>query len=66
MTLADFRAFVDAQSRVEALWRDADAWTRASIRNVAASGMFSSDRTIAEYNAEIWKLPVTADKAVAA
>jgi len=56
MTLADFRSYVDAQQRAEAVWRDQDRWTRMSIRNCAASGVFSTDRTISEYNDEIWRL----------
>jgi starch phosphorylase len=56
VTLADFRSYVDAQQRAEAVWRDQEAWTRMSIRNCAASGEFSTDRTISEYNNEIWKL----------
>jgi starch phosphorylase len=38
------------------LYGDADAWTRKAIINVASAGKFSSDRTIAEYAADIWKL----------
>ncbi len=56
MTLADFRSYVDAQQRVEQAWRDRERWTRMSILNSAASGMFSTDRTIAEYNTDIWRL----------
>ncbi|MDJ0738809.1 MAG: glycogen/starch/alpha-glucan phosphorylase [Gammaproteobacteria bacterium] len=56
MTLADFRAYVDAQRRVDAAWQDPDGWTRMSIRNCAASGVFSTDRTISQYNEEIWRL----------
>ncbi len=56
MTLADFRSYVDAQQRVETAWRDPEQWTRMSIRNCAASGGFSTDRTIAEYNRDIWRL----------
>jgi starch phosphorylase len=56
MTLADFRSYVEAQQRVEAVWRDQDRWTRMSVRNAAASGVFSTDRTIGEYNDDIWKL----------
>jgi starch phosphorylase len=56
MTLADFRSYVDAQQRVETAWRDPEQWTRMSIRNCAASGGFSTDRTIAEYNRDIWQL----------
>ena len=56
MTLADFRSYVDAQRRVEMAWQNQDEWTRMSIRNCAASGGFSTDRTIAEYNEDIWRL----------
>ena len=61
MTTADFRSFVDAQQRAAEAFRDQEHWTRMSILNTAASGKFSSDRTIREYNEEIWKLtPVNA------
>ncbi|BAN70087.1 glycogen/starch/alpha-glucan phosphorylase [endosymbiont of unidentified scaly snail isolate Monju] len=56
MTLADFRSYIDTQQRVEQAWHDTERWSRMSILNTAASGMFSTDRTIAEYNAEIWRL----------
>jgi starch phosphorylase len=56
MTVADFRSFVDAQKRVEAAYQDQDHWTRMSILNCAGSGKFSTDRTIADYNNDIWKL----------
>ena len=56
MTLADFRSYVEAQHRAELAWQDQEAWTRMSIRNCAASGGFSTDRTIAEYNRDIWRL----------
>lgn len=56
MTVADFRSFVDAQKRVEAAYQDQDRWTRMSILNCAGSGKFSTDRTIADYNNDIWKL----------
>jgi starch phosphorylase len=56
MTIADFRSYIDAQARVEELWRDQAAWVQMSIRNVAASGFFSTDRTMQEYNEDIWKL----------
>jgi starch phosphorylase len=56
MTLADFRSYVDAQQRVAQAWQDPAAWTRMSILNTASSGFFSTDRTMREYNAEIWKL----------
>ncbi len=56
MTAADFRSYVDAQKRVSAAYRDPENWARMSILNVAASGRFSSDRTIQDYNREIWHL----------
>jgi starch phosphorylase len=56
VTIADFRSFVDAQKRVEAAYQDKDRWTKMSIINCANSGKFSTDRTISEYNNELWKL----------
>jgi len=59
LVAADFRSFVDAQERVAKAYQDRDGWTRMSILNTAGSGKFSTDRTMAEYNAEIWKLTPT-------
>ena len=62
--LADFQAYVDCQEAVAAAYRDTERWTRMSILNVARAGKFSSDRAIAEYCADIWKvapLPVEAE-----
>lgn len=56
MVLADFRSYVDAQERVDHAWKDREHWTRMSILNTASSGFFSTDRTMREYDAEIWKL----------
>jgi len=55
LLLADYASYVATQARVDALYRDADAWTRMAILNVAGMGAFSSDRTIAEYAHQIWK-----------
>ena len=56
MTAADFRSFVDAQTAAGTAYRDVDDWTRMSILNTASSGRFSTDRTMRDYNDEIWKL----------
>ena len=54
--LKDFKAYAEAQNRVEAAYRDEKAWARSAILNVACCGKFSSDRTIQEYVDEIWHL----------
>ena len=56
MTAADFRGYLDAQQAVARVYQDTTAWTRMSIYNTAASGRFSSDRTIRDYSEEIWGL----------
>jgi starch phosphorylase len=52
--LADFRAYVECQQRVAAAFLDASSWAATSIRNVAALGRFSSDRSIREYADRVW------------
>jgi starch phosphorylase len=54
MHLADLTSYLDADERLSASCATPDVWTRKAILNVAASGRFSSDRTIAEYASEIW------------
>jgi len=56
LTLADFRSYVDAQKKVSQTYQDKDIWVRMSIMNTACSGFFSTDRTMQEYNDDIWKL----------
>jgi len=56
LLLADFDDYVDCQAKVDATYRDPELWTRMSILNTARSGSFSSDRTIAEYAADIWRV----------
>src|SRR6266404_1596926 len=56
MHLADLTAYCQAHEQLGALYADPGAWARKAILNVASSGNFSSDRTIAEYAAEIWKV----------
>ena len=62
LTAADFRGFVDSQSKVAAAYKNRDEWVRMSIINTATSGKFSSDRTILDYNREIWGLKQIAPK----
>jgi len=63
MTIADFRSFINAQARVDEAYRDQDRWNKMSILNTAASGKFSTDRTINQYASEIWELtPIDAGK----
>jgi len=57
MVCADFADYVKAQSKAAALYLDRERWAVSSILNTAASGKFSTDRTIGEYNRDIWKLP---------
>ena len=56
MTAADFRSFVDAQALAGQAYLDMPRWTRMSILNTAYSGRFSTDRTMREYNRDLWHL----------
>jgi len=53
--LADLKSYGEAHQRLGDLYADPEAWSRRAILNIAASGRFSSDRTIAEYAREIWQ-----------
>jgi starch phosphorylase len=55
--LADFDSYVAAQERVEQAYADEDAWSQKAILNVARSGYFSSDRSVADYLDNIWHVP---------
>lgn len=59
MTAADFRSYIDAQEKVAKAYLDQSQWIRMSIVNSAKSGHFSTDRTIQEYNRDIWRLNQT-------
>jgi starch phosphorylase len=56
MTVADFRSYVEAQQQASIAYDDKERWLAMSIINSANSGKFSTDRTMDEYNNEIWKL----------
>ncbi|WP_428563193.1 MAG: glycogen/starch/alpha-glucan phosphorylase [Solidesulfovibrio sp. DCME] len=53
---ADYRAYLEAQDRVNALYLDPEAWSRKSILNTANMGYFSSDRAVLEYARNIWHI----------
>jgi starch phosphorylase len=55
LLLADFQSYIDCQDRATAAYGKPDSWTAMSILNTARCGFFSSDRTIGEYCADIWK-----------
>jgi len=54
MHLADLKSYSETHERVGQRYADADGWAKQAIVNVASSGKFSSDRTIAEYARDIW------------
>ena len=59
MVAADFDLYVEAQRDIERKWREPAQWWRSAIINTASVGWFSSDRTISQYAAEIWGIPVS-------
>ena len=54
--LKDFASYVQAWKELTAVHGDKQAWNRISLANIARSGYFSSDRSIAEYAEDIWKI----------
>src|SRR5467141_1515304 len=56
MHLADLKSYLEADQRLRELYADSDGWGRKAVLNVAGSGKFSSDRTIAEYATQIWEV----------
>ncbi|MBS7127763.1 MAG: 4-alpha-glucanotransferase [Haemophilus parainfluenzae] len=54
MTLIDFNAYVEAKEQILADYEDQDSWNEKVVHNIAKAGFFSSDRTIAQYNEDIW------------
>jgi starch phosphorylase len=60
MLLADYQSYIDCQDMVSLAYKNQEQWTRMSILNVGRIGKFSSDRSIRDYCADIWKTwPVT-------
>ncbi|MEO2279496.1 glycogen/starch/alpha-glucan phosphorylase [Pseudoalteromonas pernae] len=59
LTCYDFASYCKAQEQVAIAYQDKNQWTQMSVLNTAASGPFSSDRTIAQYSQEIWQLQHT-------
>lgn len=59
LVAADFRGYVDAQQQVDIAYQDQENWVRMSILNTACSGKFSTDRTMQDYNRDIWRLEPT-------
>ena len=57
--LADFKDYIMTQDKAAEAYRDPEGWTKKSILNTANSGRFSSDRTVAEYAEDIWKVEYT-------
>lgn len=58
MALLDFEDYIKVKDQMFADYEDREKWKRMSLTNIAKAGFFSSDRTIAEYNRDIWKLDV--------
>jgi starch phosphorylase len=56
MHLADLSSYLEADQRLVELYARPEDWVRKAILNIASSGRFSSDRTIGEYAADIWKV----------
>eukprot|EP00092_Neocalanus_flemingeri_P004708 GFUD01005073.1.p1 GENE.GFUD01005073.1~~GFUD01005073.1.p1 ORF type:complete len:852 (-),score=247.30 GFUD01005073.1:176-2731(-) len=62
LTLADYKAYIAAQDDVSATYNNTTKWAEMAIHNIASSGKFSSDRTIAEYAREIWGMEPNYEK----
>ena len=56
MVLKDMDSYLLGCEKIESWYKDRDAWGKKCLINVAKSGWFSSDRTISEYNRDIWHL----------
>lgn len=56
MTFPDYRDYVETKDRIFAAYEDRKGWAKMMLKNISQAGFFSSDRTIAQYNHDIWKL----------
>jgi starch phosphorylase len=56
MTFPDFTDYVETREKAYETYTDRRAWAKKILTNISKAGFFSSDRTIAQYNKEIWKL----------
>jgi starch phosphorylase len=56
MTFPDFQDYVETKDRAFDAYEDRKSWAKKMLKNIANAGFFSSDRTIAQYNEDIWKL----------
>mgnify|MGYP005818946175 FL=1 len=56
MTLLDLKDYIQTKEKMLADYEDEKAWTKKALVNIAKAGYFSADRTIAEYNKDIWHL----------
>ena len=57
MLLADFASYCEAERRMVATYADRTKWNQMSLRNIARSGIFAADRSIADYADRIWHVP---------
>jgi len=62
MLLADYESYIKAQEKVDRLYMNPLEWSKKCLLNIAASGKFSSDRTISDYARDIWNVEPTFDK----
>jgi starch phosphorylase len=62
LVFADYESYIKCQDKVNEAYSDPDKWTKMCIQNVASSGKFSSDRTIAEYARDLWGIEPSWDK----
>ena len=57
LLLADFQSYCEAEERMVKTYADAEQWNRMSLHNIARSGIFAADRSIADYAERIWNVP---------